>query len=120
LFIKVNKLLNGKDVISQLGKVDFMETKQRELLNELRSTLVGKLHVQPYIVYDDATIERLLKMQPKTLDDLKQIKGFPEKGKRFKGFGDQIIAIFNKTDSIQGFDVDESAHITSIPKKMIL
>lgn len=97
-----------------------METKQRELLNELRSTLVGKLHVQPYIVYDDATIERLLKMQPKTLDDLKQIKGFPEKGKRFKGFGDQIIAIFNKTDSIQGFDVNESAHITSIPKKMIL
>lgn len=92
--------------------------KQRQLLLDLRSKLVGKLHVQPYIVYDDATIELLLKEQPKTLDALKQIKGFPEKGKRFKGFGVSICAIFNDTDNLSGIDVDQTGRITAVPKKI--
>lgn len=97
-----------------------MRSKQKELLEKLRSMLVGQLHVQPYIVYDDATIERLLDMQPKTLEDLAKIKGFPEKGKRFKGFGTQVIAIFNDTDSIDDFNYSESRGITATPKRMIL
>lgn len=97
-----------------------MRTKQKELLEKLRSVLVGKLHVQPYIVYDDATIERLLDMQPKTLEDLKKIKGFPEKGKRFKGFGIQVIAIFNQPDTIADFDYDASRGVTAMPKRIVL
>lgn len=106
--------------LCNIQKGGFMRTKQKELLLKLRSMLVGKMHVQPYIVYDDETIERLLDLQPKTLNDLKQIKGFPEKGKRFKGFGVQVVAIFNDTNSISDFDLDATGSIKAMPKKMIL
>ena len=92
--------------------------KQRQLLLDLRSKLVSKMHVQPYIVYDDDTIELLLQKQPKTLDDLKQIKGFPEKGKRFKGFGLSVCAIFNDKEQLDGIDVDDTGHVTPVPKKI--
>lgn len=95
-----------------------MRERQRELLIKLRGVLVGELHVQPYIVYPDETIELLLDMQPKTLDDLANIKGFPEKGKRFKGFGKQVIAIFNETDTIEDFKLDSTGSLTSTPKRM--
>lgn len=94
-----------------------LRERQRQLLLELRSKLVGTMHVQPYIVYDDDTIELLLKKQPKTLDELKQIKGFPEKGKRFKGFGLSVCAIFNDKD-LKEIDVDPSGSITAVPRKI--
>lgn len=94
-----------------------LRERQKQLLLELRSKLVGTMHVQPYIVYDDDTIELLLKKQPKTLDELKQIKGFPEKGKRFKGFGLSVCAIFNDKD-LKEIDVDQSGSITAIPRKI--
>ena len=97
-----------------------MKNKHRELLLKLRSMLVGKMHVQPYIIYDDDTIERLLDAQPKSLEDLKKVKGFPDTGKRFKGFGLQIVAIFTKPDTIEDFDVTKSGEVSAIPKKMIL
>lgn len=95
-----------------------MADRKKELLLQLRSKLVSALHVQPYIIYDDDTIELLLKKKPKTLDDLKDIKGFPEKGKRFKGFGAQIVAIFNDTDNVGEFNVDSDGSISQLPKKM--
>lgn len=94
-----------------------LRERQKQLLLELRSKLVGTMHVQPYIVYDDDTIELLLKKQPKTLDELKQIKGFPEKGKRFKGFGLSVCAIFNDKD-LKEIDVDTSGSITAVPRKI--
>lgn len=95
-----------------------MKNKQRELLLKLRSKLVGALHVQPYIIYDDDTIERLLDAQPKTLEELKAVKGFPDTGKRFKGFGIQIVAIFKEPENITNFNVSSSGNVTAIPRRM--
>lgn len=95
-----------------------MKERQRELLLKLRSVLVGEMHVQPYIIYPDETIDLLLEAQPKTLDDLSKVKGFPETGKRFKGFGEQVIAIFNDANAIDEFEIKNGA-VTSMPKKMV-
>lgn len=89
-----------------------MEEKQRKMLLELRSKLVGKLHVQPFTIYDDKTIEVLLQKKPKTLKELSAIKGFPETGKRIRGFGDLIVAIFTDVDRIS--DIEISGDDTSL------
>lgn len=73
------------------------KSNQKKMLLELRSKLVGKLHVHPFTVYRDDTIELLLEQQPKSIDELTKIKGFPKDGKRVKGFGLAIVAIFNNT-----------------------
>ena len=80
-------------------------SKQRELLIELRSALVGSNHTLPFTIYNDDTIEDLLKAQPKSLDELVKVKGFPKNGKRVKGFGESIVEIFKGTNNIEGFNI---------------
>ena len=96
-----------------------MREKQRKLLEELRSTLVGTLHVQPFTIYTDKNIEDLLVAQPKSLDDLKKVKGFPETGKRFKGFGQSIVDIFTKTDSVTSVAVNTNSSGDLVIKAMV-
>lgn len=82
-----------------------MEGKQRRLLQQLRSKLVSKMHVQPFTIYSDAVIECLIQKKPTTLEELEQVKGFPKNGKRINGFGELVISIFNDVESIQSVDV---------------
>ena len=83
-----------------------MRDKQRKLLLDLRSSLIGKLNTMPYCIYTDEAIEALLNAKPKTIDELTKVKGFPKEGKRVKGFGEAILAIFNNTDQIEGFTLN--------------
>lgn len=71
------------------------DKEYRDLLLNLRSKLVGAMHVQPFTIYTDNTVEDLIKAKPKTIEDLEKVKGFPPKGKRVSGFGESVIAIFN-------------------------
>lgn len=73
---------------------------QRELLISLRSALVGSGHTLPFTIYTDETIEDLLTAQPKTIEQLSAVKGFPKDGKRVKGFGEHIIRIFTEPERI--------------------
>lgn len=92
-----------------------MKSEQKRLLEELRSALVGKLHTQPFTIYSDETIERLLEVQPKTLDELAKVKGFPANGKRIKCFGKAVIAIFNQKTELKKLSVFDNA--SSLAKK---
>ena len=85
-----------------------MREKQKKLLLELRSKLVGKLHVQPYIIYGDETVELLLNKQPKTIEELSKVKGFPPKGKRVAGFGESVIAIFQDAEKISEIEITDT------------
>lgn len=72
---------------------------QRELLIALRSEILSKRGkdgkpLLPYCVYRDEDIEALLKAQPKSLEELWAVKGFPKNGKRVQGFGQAIVDIF--------------------------
>lgn len=80
-------------------------TKEEELLRKLRGHLAHASQMEPYKVFTDENLNELLKVKPKTLDELKGIKGFPEKGARVSKYGQSIVDIFNKANSISGFDV---------------
>ena len=82
--------------------------EERKALIELRETLIGKLHTLPYTIYNDDTIEDLLDARPQTIEALTKVKGFPEKGKRVKGFGEAVVAIFTDGDNIKKFEVKEN------------
>lgn len=82
--------------------------KQRKLLKDLRSKLVGANKTLPYTIYRDKDIEALLKAQPKTLEDLGKIKGFPFDGIRHKNYGESILKVFTDPDSIATFELDTS------------
>lgn len=88
--------------------------KQRKLLKDLRSKLVGTNKTLPYTIYRDKDIEALLKAQPKTLEDLGKIKGFPIDGVRHKNYGESILKVFIDPNSISTFELD-----TSRPKPVI-
>ena len=88
--------------------------KQRTLLKELRSKLVGSQRTLPYTVYRDKDIEALLKAQPMTLEELGKVKGFPADGKRFTNYGNSILAVFKNPDSINSFSLDLSKSVPEI------
>ena len=87
--------------------------KEKHLLIELRSKLVGQMHVQPFTIYNDATIDALIEAKPKTIAELEKVKGFPKNGKRIVGFGDAIIAIFTGKE-VKGYSVttDKSGQVS--------
>jgi ribonuclease D len=92
---------------------------QRRLLVDLRSKLVGANHTLPFTIYNDDTIEELLKAQPTSMEELTQVKGFPAEGKRVKGFGESIVRIFTETEKIISMKVDttESELIVGVELK---
>ena len=98
-----------------------LRQKQEDLLLDLRSKLVGAMHVQPFTIYTDATIDALIEAQPTSIEQLSQVKGFPSDGKRVKGFGEAIIAIFNDTNHIDSINVEGTAgklEVSTVLKRM--
>lgn len=84
-----------------------MKERQRQLLIELRRQLVGLNHVLPFTVYTDKDLDALLDAQPKSIEELIRVKGFPASGIRVKGYGEAIIAVFSNPNSINQFKVEE-------------
>lgn len=79
----------------------------RESLLRLRSNIAFALKTEHSFSFSDEQLENLLIKQPKTLDELGGLKGFPRDGKRVAAFGQQIIDIFNNK-AIKDFDVKVS------------
>lgn len=82
-----------------------MKEKKR-LLKNLRVHLAFKKGVEPYKIFRDTELTLLLKEEPKTLEELGRLKGFPPKGIRVTHWGEAIIAIFNKPERIEDFEID--------------
>lgn len=82
-----------------------MSEKER-LLRKLRGHLAYKKQVEPYKIFRDLELKLLLKIEPKTLEELAKIKGFPIKGKRVNCWGQSIIDIFNEPEKIENFEIE--------------
>lgn len=80
-------------------------SKTEELLRKLRGRLAYCKQVKPYMIFRDVELEELLKVQPKSLEQLATIKGFPIDGKRVQGYGQSIIDIFTRANQIEDFEV---------------
>jgi len=79
--------------------------KTEELLRKLRGHLAYKKQVKPYVIFKDAELVDILKVEPRTLDELATIKGFPRQGARVTKWGQSIVDIFNKTDEVEDFEI---------------
>lgn len=93
--------------------------QQRELLRKLRGHLAYRTHVPPYNVFKDEQLEELLEKQPKTIEELVQIKGFPREGKRVAGYGQAIIDIFNRPEKVEEFEVTVDASGDPVAKTIL-
>jgi ribonuclease D len=97
-------------------------TEVENLLRKLRGRLAFKSAKKPYVIFNDETLGDLLKEEPKTIEALSAIKGFPADGKRVAAWGQAIVDIFNKPDKIEDFDVkldaDGEPQATTRMKKM--
>lgn len=78
---------------------------EEDLLRKLRGHLAHAKQMEPFKVFTDENLRELLKVKPKTLNELKGIKGFPENGARVSKYGQSIVDIFNKANMISGFSV---------------
>lgn len=61
-----------------------MEEK-RELLKKLRRHLAYAKQCEPFKIFRNVEFEALMEKQPKTIEELSEIKGFPKDGKRVTG-----------------------------------
>ena len=91
-----------------------LREQQKALLLSLRSKLVGQNHTLPYTIYKDEEIEALLAAQPHTIEELSKVKGFPDGGKRLKGFGEAIIQIFNNTNRIDTINLEFNGGVPEV------
>jgi ribonuclease D len=77
-----------------------------ELLKKLRGRLAYVRGVEPYVIFKDTEFESLMEVQPKSLQELATIKGFPADGKRVQNWGQAIVDIFTKSDQVTEFEVE--------------
>lgn len=70
--------------------------REKEQLIKLRSEVAKRSGQSTYLVPNDKEIEVLLKVRPKTIQELTALKGFPLKGKRVASYGQAIVDIFTK------------------------
>lgn len=76
--------------------------KERQQLLDLRSRVAKKNGQSTYLVFNDEELETLLKVRPKSLEELAKIKGFPMNGKRVEAYGRDVVAIFKGRGDILG------------------
>lgn len=81
---------------------------QRALLHQFRNRLSVLKKTRPYQIFDNDSIENVLKAQPKTLGELGKVKGFPKEGKRIKGYGEAVISIIKNPTIINEVVLEES------------
>ena len=97
-------------------------SEQEKLLRKLRGHMAYKKQVEPFRVFRDIELNLLLEKEPKDIESLTQIKGFPANGARVKGYGEAIIAIFNNTSRVKSFSVKLDANgeclVTTILKPL--
>ena len=98
--VKLNKksinILKGKEkALVKLNPLDYTPL-DKELFRRfkiLRKNLSNKESVRPYMVFSDTTIMDIIKISPRTIDELFSVKGLGEK-KIFK-YGEAIINLIN-------------------------
>jgi superfamily II DNA helicase RecQ len=65
-----------------------------DTLRKLRGHLAHKKQVAPYQIFNDKTLELLLKEKPTTVEALSKLKGFPKEGYRVTNLGEIIVEVF--------------------------
>lgn len=78
-------------------KEDINKSNESPLYNELKEHRLNKSReekVKPYFLYNNKELEEIIKVKPKTIDELKSIRGFGNV--KCEKYGEDIIEIINK------------------------
>ena len=98
---KTNKLKEIKELKNNETSVIDDSKTLNELgtrLKSLRIELAKKTNSSLWAIYNNETINELIKNKPSTLEELLKIKGFGTK--KVEAFGDEIIAVFKKKEPV--------------------
>ena len=66
----------------------------KDELLKLRSDVAKSNHGATYLIFNDREMEELVKIKPKSIEELGKIKGFPINGKRVQAYGNRLVSIF--------------------------
>lgn len=98
------------------------EKRQKELLLQLRREMIGKFKCEPFKILPDSVINEIIDKQPRTLKQLKDIKGLPADGFRVKKYGEAIISIIKNWMKIVDIELvgdnDSGYNVDVVLKKM--
>jgi len=75
-----------------------------DALKAYRLKKAKELHYQPYFIFNNAQMEQIIQLSPKTKEELCSIEGFGDK--KYEMYGEDIIAI------VSGKPVEESKQVT--------
>ena len=70
------------------------DSKAYDLLKKYRLDVSKQENLKAYMVFTNEVLDSLVKIKPKTKEELIQIKGFGEK--KVEKYGDKILEIINK------------------------
>ena len=105
-------------MIKEKGDVLLDKSTQLNSLLMLRNSLCGQKHVLPYMIFTEECAKFIVEAQPRTIEELGKVKGFPANGKRIKNYGAVVLDALWKADRIECFDVsigDESGDVIISP-----
>lgn len=69
-------------------------TKVKDELKKYRLRRAKELKYKPYFVFNDTTLDEILKVMPKSIEELRKVPGFA--GKKIEMYGQDIINIISK------------------------
>jgi len=84
---------SAKPKTAQTIAFDDKTNQLRSSLKQLRKQLAAKRGIPAYLVFNDATIEELATLQPRTLEDFAVIKGVGEK--KLEQYGKLFTSVIN-------------------------
>ncbi|MBR5083626.1 MAG: HRDC domain-containing protein, partial [Prevotella sp.] len=88
------------------------------ILRDLRKKMASKLHVPPYVIFQDPSLEQMATMYPITLQELQNIQGVGA-GKA-KRYGQEFCDIIKRHCEENEIERPEELRVRTVAKKSIL
>lgn len=90
-----------KDKMIEVSKelVKYENDPALKKLDDIVSETVKKEGIRPYQVFRDEEILLLMKVRPKTIEELEGLRGFPKGGARVTKYGTRIINAFKEAQN---------------------
>ena len=88
------------------------------ILRDLRKKMASKLHVPPYVIFQDPSLEQMATMYPVTLQELQNIQGVGA-GKA-KRYGQEFCDIIKRHCEENEIERPEELRVRTVAKKSIL
>lgn len=84
-----------KGRLEELAKEGKISRRCLNKVNDLLGDLVRETRMEPFRIFGESEILTLCYFEPRTLEELEGLPGFPKDGARVTKYGERIINVFN-------------------------